>query len=489
VVSDITVTIDGIDCAVSSATGTEIKCVTGKRPGLKTSTLQIFIRNKGSVSLQGKLFTYVNYWSSDSTWGGEFAPMEGESVYIPKGLNLLVDVDRTPWIYAIVVEGSLIFAPSTDSSHERTFDANYIFVNGGTLEAGTEDFPYTSKLTITMHGSISDPYLPTYGNKVIGIRHGNLSLIGQTREPTWTVMDSTAEVGATEITLAVAVDWKVGESIAIASSSFEGREAEERVITAIDRSTPNKPVLTLDSPLEFRHFAGIETFGGVDIDMRTEVGLLTRNIKFQGDDQSAENQYGAIIFLHSFGDDSLVAQIQGVEFFNTGQAFKQGRYTVHFHMIGAVHKSYAKGNAVHQAWNRAFTLHGTSYLRLEENVVFDSMGHSIFMEDAVERKNYIYRNLVMKTKRSWSLLNTDQTPACFWITNPDNDFIGNHAAGSDRYSYWYDLQINAIGPSANTEICPENERVGRFDNNHAHSNGRYGLRIFHNMRPRKFPCK
>jgi hypothetical protein len=46
------------------------------------------------------------------------------------------------------------------------------------MEIGTEEFPYTSKLTITMHGTVSDPYLPTYGNKCIGIRHGNLTMIG-----------------------------------------------------------------------------------------------------------------------------------------------------------------------------------------------------------------------------------------------------------------------------------------------------------------------
>lgn len=38
-------------------------------------------------------------------------------------------------------------------------------------------------------------------------------------------------------------------------------------------------------------------------------------------------------------------------------------------------------------------------------------------------------------------------------------------------------------------MCPENERVGEFKDNHAHSCGRYGLRIFHNMVPRKYPCK
>ena len=223
--------------------------------------------------------------------------------------------------------------------------------------------------------------------------------------------------------------------------------------------------------------------------MRAEVGLLSRNVVFRGDPEtSANNEYGATIFLHSMGDDSLTARLSYIELTHVGQAFKLGRYAVHFHMIGNVHNSYVKGNSVHEGFNRAFTFHGTSYLRLTDNVVYNVKGHNIFVEDGVERNNQIHRNLIMKTKRSWSLLNTDQTPASFWITNPNNDFTDNHAAGSDRYSYWFDLQIHAMGPSADMDICPESEAVGIFRGNHAHSNGRYGLRIFHNMMPRTFPC-
>lgn len=193
---------------------------------------------------------YVSLWSADSTWGGDFAPIEGDSIYIPTGLNLLVDIDESPLLEAIIVEGSLTFIPDDDdTTTERTFDARYIFVRGGTMEVGTEDYPYTSQITITMHGDITNSFLPIYGNKVLGCRFCTLDMHGPERTPTWTVMAVTAEIGDDEITLAEAVDWAVGEEIAIASSGFVGREAEKRTITAIDNTDSDAPILTLDSPL------------------------------------------------------------------------------------------------------------------------------------------------------------------------------------------------------------------------------------------------
>jgi len=199
--------IDGIDCPVSSADSTSVTCTTGSRPGLVESSLEIKIDGKGLVSNNDMLFRYVSVWSSDTTWGGEFAPMYDETIYIPKGLNLLVDVDSTPILNAVLVEGSLIFPPDSDPNHHRTFDAHYIFVNGGLLEVGTEEFPYTSKITITMHSASTDPYLPIYGNKVIGVRYGTLDMHGPVRSPTWTMLETTAVAGSTTITLQEVVDW------------------------------------------------------------------------------------------------------------------------------------------------------------------------------------------------------------------------------------------------------------------------------------------
>jgi hypothetical protein len=53
-------------------------------------------------------------------------------------------------------------------------------------------------------------------------------------------------------------------------------------------------------------------------------------------------------------------------------------------MIGSVHKSYIKGLSVHQAFNRAFTIHGTKYLTIMNNFAYEVKGHTLFLEDAVE---------------------------------------------------------------------------------------------------------
>lgn len=186
------------------------------------------------------------------------------------------------------------------------------------MEVGTEEFPYTSKITITMHGLLEDPYLPIYGNKVIGVRYGTLDMHGIERTPTWTLLEYTVEPGDTVITLTQEVDWVAGEMIAIASTSYEPREGEHRTILSVDST---KKILTLDQPLEFKHFAETQYYGddGDFIDMRAEVGLLSRNVVYRGDPEtSPANQYGATIFLHSNGDDSLTCRLSYIELTNVG---------------------------------------------------------------------------------------------------------------------------------------------------------------------------
>lgn len=130
--SDVTITIDGIDCSSVAKSGNDISCTLGERTGLPDHTLSFFIDQMGEVTWGINDFLYVNLWSEEATWGYELEPIEGESVYIPAGLNLLVDIAETPILNLVLVEGSIIFPSETDEDadeYNRVFEAHIIFVN------------------------------------------------------------------------------------------------------------------------------------------------------------------------------------------------------------------------------------------------------------------------------------------------------------------------------------------------------------------------
>ena len=88
------------------------------------------MEGQGKVATQGRLYRYVSLWSQSSTWGGLFAPVDGESVAVPEGLNLLVDIDVSPVLNAIIIDGGSLIFPSNDDdlTHHREFDAHIIYV-------------------------------------------------------------------------------------------------------------------------------------------------------------------------------------------------------------------------------------------------------------------------------------------------------------------------------------------------------------------------
>ena len=91
------------------------------------------IEGKGDV-ICPQNFKYVYKWSDEDTWGGDGIPVEGESIWIPKGLNLFVDLDNPPKIKSMVVEGELIFNPEGPCPESpRTFDTDYMFTKGGLI--------------------------------------------------------------------------------------------------------------------------------------------------------------------------------------------------------------------------------------------------------------------------------------------------------------------------------------------------------------------
>jgi hypothetical protein len=278
------------------------------------------------------------------------------------------------------------------------------------------------------------------------------------------------------------VDWAPGEEIVIASTTWDHNQSEVRLISAV---STDKKTLTLNEPLKFRHFSETEKYGDKDFPMKAEVGLLTRNILFRGlEEESKPEQHGAHMMFHR---DKSLGRISYTEFKWVGQGTIVGRYPIHFHRMGTCMECFAIGNAVHNSFARVTTLHGTDFLTVQKNVGYNVHGHNYFVEDGVEQNNVIEDNLGISTKQIWTLIKTDVTAATFWITNPNNIVRRNRAGGSDWYGFWYELLVDFRGPSYVSNICPEGIKLGVFDQNYAHSNARFGFRLFRYI-PRYYPC-
>ena len=123
---------------------------------------------------------------------------------------------------------------------------------------------------------------------------------------------------------------------------------------------------------------------------------------------------------------------------------------------------------------------------VQDNIAFDSFGHCFALEDGIETGNSFLRNLgaqidAPETRIQSNGPESDNEPAIFWITNPNNYVEGNVAAGSSSGTgIWYELKKRGALQSLFPD--PIYEPLGSFINNVAHSNtGRLGaVRLYPN---------
>jgi cell migration-inducing and hyaluronan-binding protein len=444
---------------------------------LVTTCFSVSVRAQAQAQAKGPEAIKDGMWSDTATWSGGTLPGQGDVVTIGAGMDVILNVSP-PALNGINLNGSLTFA----DGEELELTTEWI-LNRGRLEIGTESNPFTGKAIITLTDNIPDENINGMGDRGILMAPGVLSLHGD-RENSWTKLAQTAEAGSTRIEVLDASGWRIGDEIVLASTDFNPRQAERRHITRIRRNR-----ITLDEPLEYMHYGEI-TYG---VDERGEVGMLTRNIKVQGSESAEESYFGGHIMAMA-GSHMTVS---GIELFRMGQHLTLARYPIHWHINGDVAGQYIKNSAIHDTYNRCVTIHGTDNLRVENNVTYNTTGHCFFMEDGVETGNQVVKNLGIQTmchptlpcdpthlgpgrpasngqNSEHVLLPSDNTASTFWITNPDNSYIDNVAAGSDAVGYWFALPVHPIGAFEGTErsanTWPRRTKVREFSGNTAHSN-------------------
>jgi cell migration-inducing and hyaluronan-binding protein len=427
---------------------------------------------------QGSHAVKQELWSNPATWPDRKVPRAGDTVTIEKGKDVLLDVSP-PSLGGLRIEGKLSFSDKADI--ELTTES--IIVHGE-LEIGTEAKSHTRKATINLTDNVPG------NDRGIMIAGGTLNLHGD-RTNSWTKLAGTAKAGSARIEVLNASGWRKGDVIVLASTDFDSTQAEKRTIAAIAGN-----VITLDQPLKYMHFGKI-TFG---VDERGEVGLLTRNILIQASDDAERSYFGG----HIMAMAGSKMYVSGVELNRMGQNMHLARYPIHWHLVGEGRGQYIENSAIHDTYSRCVTVHGTNNVRVENNVTYNTVGHCFFLEDGVETGNQFIHNLGMMTKchpdgkpcvptnlgpfgseggKNFDvagqstkdvLIPSDNTASTFWITNPDNIYRDNVAAGSEATGFWFALPQHPTGAFEGTDVSkatwPRRMRVREFKGNTAHSN-------------------
>jgi cell migration-inducing and hyaluronan-binding protein len=418
-------------------------------------------------------------WSDPASWPDGKVPREGDAVTIARDRDVVLDV-TPPVLRSLTIDGKLSFSDDRDLG----LKTDWIYLPGGELEIGSEAKPYRHTATITLTDNVPGEDINTMGDRGIMLLRGTLSLHGD-RKNTWTKLARTAKAGADRIDVLNASGWRKGDVIVLASTDFDPTQAEKRTITGVEGN-----LLRLDQPLKYMHFGEI-TFG---VDERGEVGLLTRNIRIQASDDAEKTYFGG----HIMAMAGSKMYVSGVELSRMGQNMHLARYPIHWHILGDGDGQYIENSSIHDTYSRCVTVHGTNNVRVQNNVTYNTVGHCFFLEDAVEHGNQFIHNLAMETKchpdgkpcdptnltlahqsnKGQSakdiLIPSDNTASSFWITNPDNTYRDNVAAGSEEVGFWFALPQHPTGAfldkPGSDNIWPRRTKIREFSGNTAHSN-------------------
>jgi len=223
------------------------------------------------------------YWSDVKNWPNETLPVAGDDVHIISGWKMILDIEETPILNFVRVNGILIF----DETKDIHLRAKHIFVRAGEMHIGNETHPYEKNAQITLHGEknaatiVYDNAIEA-GNKLIA----NVNVINMYGKPRTTKMarlHQEANMNDKEIKVETGLDLKAGDMIALITTSLKFDANENHVISAYNNETG---VITLVDKVKYNHYGAPEStaskYNGVDI--RGEVLILTRNIRIVGED-------------------------------------------------------------------------------------------------------------------------------------------------------------------------------------------------------------
>lgn len=464
------------------------------------------------ISVQAATTTH-KLWSDPATWNGS-KPQAGEAVVIPSGQTILLD-ENPPALGSLTINGTLEF-----KRQDISLTTKWILVHG-TLIIGTESQPFTNKAILTLTGDNVNESVMGMGTRGIMVMGGRLELHGAVPEKLSTKLSADAAKTSNTISLAESMQWSVSDEIVIGPTDYYEAAAGASVTQKTSIASITGTSVSLAQGLNAFRYGQLQyaTANGMSnssenllvppvadtdtkktpliLDERAPVANLTRKIVIQSADDALWQSQG--FGVHIMTGTTGTSHVEGVEIRRAGQRGRLGRYPFHWHMLsysGAntlpdAQGQYFRNSSIAHSSNRGIVIHGTNGLLIKNNILFDIQGHGIFTEDAVERRNTIDGNLVLKVRNPIvspaSALKQheigERGSAGFWISNPDNIVINNVAADCRSNGFWLAFttqpwgESNSVLHSDGLLLNPSRLAFGKFDNNTAHSNRLEGIMI------------
>jgi hypothetical protein len=89
-------------------------------------------------------------------------------------------------------------------------------------------------------------------------------------------------------------------------------------------------------------------------------------------------EYGAHIYVHTIDTAPSIARIENIEMYSVGQGYRIDRHPINFDTVGSSHLSSVQNNSIWNSYNKGIVLSNTQYLKIRGNVVYNTLGHSIY---------------------------------------------------------------------------------------------------------------
>lgn len=481
-------------------------------------------------------------WSDPATWSGS-KPIAGDNVTLAAGATIILD--ESPPALGVLTWGAGAKLRADPAVGALTLTAaGMVGMSAPEIHVGSAATPFTNNFTFELTGSrasaslVSRSGAPLNGTEGAGftgdasarglnMMNPVISIYGRKLTKTWMKINAHAAAGANTLTMedaAALAEWNVGDEIAVLPTGWYGATITERFTIASKAGAvitlgpkPGGGATTLATARYGRLQYIVKTAVGVGTvsetddgsytpavtglskvqDSRAVVQNLTRNIKFQGPDDSdwQTNGFGAHAMF--MGPNAKV-EIDSVEFRRTGQRGVMGRYPIHWHMnsytpatgafTGDLTNNWARSCSVHESENRGAVLHGVCGVELSDNVFSEIKTSCIFLEDHSERRNLIQRNAISRvTGHSVAgnrLRNFDGEGFGIWQTNPDNRTLNNHCGDIDAKGI---IQVypdvisgstgGCMGDSRLVNIVPRYMQILEFAGNTIHTTGSQGMRL------------